>query len=278
MVTKHTISILGTSTHYWDYDETKNPVIIMVHGFRGTHHGMDLIAQELSDFHVIVPDLPGFGESEAFNSEHTLENYVMWLSEFISALKLSHPPILLGHSFGSIVSSAYAKQFPETISKLILVNPIGAPALEGPKAILTQLAVFYYWLGRKLPHKLAQPWLATKPVVMIMSITMAKTKDKTKRKYIHNQHLQHFSTFADPKSLSESFLTSIHHNVRETAPLVTVSTLLIAGDKDDITPIEKQKELNKLFPHADLKIIKNVGHLTHYETPKEVAQLIKSFV
>jgi pimeloyl-ACP methyl ester carboxylesterase len=278
MVTKHTLSIFEKSAHYWTCNDTKLPVIIMIHGFRGTHHGMDLIATELTEFQVIVPDLPGFGESEALLSKHTLETYVTWLSEFITALKLSQPPILLGHSFGSIVSSAYAQQFPDTISKLILVNPIGAPALEGPKAVLTQLAVFYYWLGRKLPPKLAQSWLATKSVVMIMSITMAKTKDKTKRNYIHSQHLQHFSTFANPKSLSESFLTSVQHNVRESAPSITTKTLLIAGDRDDITPVEKQKELVKLFSDAELKIINNVGHLTHYETPKEVAELIKNFI
>jgi pimeloyl-ACP methyl ester carboxylesterase len=257
---------------------TNKKIIVMIHGFRGTHHGLELIAKEFSDYNVIIPDLPGFGDALPLKAEHNLENYVSWLYNFVQKQKISTPFILVGHSFGSIISSAYAVVYPETISELILINPIGAPALEGPKAMLTQLAVFYYWLGRKLPAKLAKPWLASKTVVMIMSNTMAKTKDKKLRSYIHSQHLEHFSTFANPKSLSESFLTSVQHNVRESAPKIVSKTLLIAGAKDDITPLEKQKELVALFPDAKLEVIENVGHLTHYETPKEVANLIKKFI
>ncbi len=150
----------------------------MIHGFRGTHHGLDLIAKQLTNFKIIVPDLPGFGEAKPLNAEHNLANYVAWLADFMRDQNLSEPPILLGHSFGSIVAASYAAKYPETLSSLVLVNPIGAPALEGPKAILTQLAVFYYFVGRKLPAKLAKKWLMSKPVVMIMSLTMAKTKDK----------------------------------------------------------------------------------------------------
>lgn len=248
----------------------------MIHGFRGTHQGLDLIAAALPDYTVIVPDLPGFGEGKPLDS-YDLSSYVTWLHELIRTQKLSHPPLLLGHSFGSIICAAYAASYGETIDKLILVNPIGAPALEGPRAILTKLAIFYYWLGRKLPKSLAQPWLASKLIVMVMSMTMAKTHSKPLRRFIHQQHLQYFSTFYSPRSVSESFITSVTHHVREFAPLINVPTLLIAGELDDITPLEKQRILKSLFPHAKLVIIKGVGHLTHYETPKEIARAIDAF-
>jgi len=266
------------NTPYWTYSPTKKRVVIMIHGFRGTHHGLDLVAKELDEFQVIVPDLPGFGEAKPLDEEHSLDNYVKWLNKFIGQLKLDEPPILLGHSFGSIVVASYAAQYPDTITKLILVNPIGAPALEGPKGVLTQLAVFYYWLGKKLPEKMAHKWLAAKPIVMVMSNTMTKTKDTDLRKFIHSQHLQHFSTFANPSSLSEAFKTSVSNTVRNDARNIKNRTLLIAGDIDDITPIEKQRELVKLFDDAELVVIANVGHLTHYETPDQVASAIKKFI
>lgn len=250
--------------------------IIMIHGFRGTHHGLDLITKNLDDFTVIVPDLPGFGTGEPLET-HDLPSYVTWLHDFIKAKKLKHPPLLLGHSFGSIICAAYASTYPDTIDRLILVNPIGAPALEGPKAILTKLAVFYYWLGRKLPGRLAKPWLASKMIVMVMSTTMAKTPNKALRRYIHSQHLRYFSRFYSPKSVSEGFMTSVSHNVREFAASISVPTLLIAGELDDITPLEKQKTLHAMFPDAQLEIIKGVGHLTHYETPKDIAAAIVAF-
>ncbi len=269
---------LGNTTAYWTYHDSSLPTIVMIHGFRGTHHGLDLITKALPDFHIIAPDLPGFGASQPLSEEHTLGNYTKWLEAFIKDLALPKTPVLLGHSFGSIITSSYASAHPDTISKLILVNPIGAPALEGPKATLTRLAIVYYLLGQKLPPRLAHAWLSTKPIVMVMSSTMAKTKDRQLRAFIHGQHLQHFSTFANPRVVAEAFATSTRHTVRDVAKTIATPTLLIAGDQDDITPLHKQHELVRLFPNATLEVIKGVGHLTHYETPERVAKLIRTFI
>lgn len=265
-------------TVYYTYNNSpKLPVIIMIHGFRGTHHGMDLIAKRLNGYMVIVPDLPGFGETKPLTNEHSIENYVKWLNKFIIGLNLSQPPILLGHSFGSIITSHYATEFAGTISKLILVNPIGSPALKGPKAILSRLAMFYYWLGKKLPEPLAMKLLSAKPIVMIMSNTMAKTSDKELRNFIHNQHLTHFSSFTNSQVVAEAFNASVKNTVRDVAHKIKLPTLLIAGDIDDITPINKQHELSRIFPNAQIEVIKGVGHLTHYETPDIVADAIVKF-
>lgn len=249
----------------------------MLHGFRGTHHGLQLIAEELKEFEVIVPDLPGFSEGEQLN-EYTLDGYVEWVHTFISKQKLTKPPILLGHSFGSIVSSAYATKYPKTISKLILLNPVGAPALEGPRAIMSKLAVFYYWVGTKLPDSFAHKWLTSHIVTFMITVTMAKTKDKKLRSFIHNEHKRYFSSFHSAKSVAQGFNVSISHSVRDFAPSIKTPTLLIAADKDDITSLAQQRELHKLFKNAQLKVIENVGHLTHYETPDQVARYIIDFI
>lgn len=252
------------------------PTLIMIHGFRGTHHGLLLIAKKLKGFNIIVPDLPGFGRGPKLK-KYDLDSYVQWLHEFISTHSKGSAPILMGHSFGTIVCAAYAKQYPKTIQKLILVNPIGAPALEGSNKFMTKLAVLYYKIGTKLSDKHARKWLSAKPIVRIMSVTMAKTHDKGLRTYIHAQHDQYFSRFHSPQSVLEGFTTSVSHNVGDFASKIPVETLLIAGSLDDITHLSDQYSLVKKFPKARLKVITNVGHLTHYETPEKVAELIQSF-
>lgn len=255
--------------------------IILIHGFRGTHHGLELIAKELKslnkDLTVIIPDLPGFAEGDTL-PRYDLDSYVNWLTQFIAHQELDTAPLLLGHSFGSIVSAAYVAKNNGSVEKLILVNPIGAPALEGPRGVLSKLAVFYYWLGTKLPNKLGHKWLASTMVVNLMSKTMTKTKDPQLKAYIDDQHRQYFSLFHTPQSVAEAFATSVHHSVRDFAKNITVPTLLIAGTKDDITPLAKQKELQQLFPDARLEVIEHVGHLTHYETPDQVASFVDAFV
>ena len=55
-------------------------------------------------------------------------------------------------------------------------------------------------------------------------------------------------------------------------------TLLIAAEKDDITPIEAERHLATLFPDAALVEIPDVGHLIHYETPEAAASAIREFL
>jgi pimeloyl-ACP methyl ester carboxylesterase len=254
-------------------DKTK-PTLILLHGFRGTHHGLAKIAENLADFELVIPDLPGFGEGPTFDN-YSIETYVDWLHELIT--QYDHPH-LLGHSFGSIVAAAYAAHYSDTIQKLILVNPIGAPALEGPRGALTKLAIFYYQVGKVLPAGAAKAWLSSKPSTLIMSKAMTKTKDRALQEYIDSQHLQHFSSFHSADSVHQGFVTSVSNSVRDYAAQIDAQTLLIAGEKDDITSIEKQRELVGLFHNAQLVEIPNVGHLTHYETPKEVAAAVQAFI
>jgi len=54
--------------------------------------------------------------------------------------------------------------------------------------------------------------------------------------------------------------------------------LLIAADKDDITPVSAQRRLVGLFPRAELEIIDGVGHLIHYEVPTQAAAHISHFL
>jgi len=250
----------------------------MIHGFRGTHHGLLPIAKSLkANANIIIPDLPGFGRGAHLKS-YDLDSYIEWLHKFMAKQAFKKAPILMGHSFGSIICAAYAKKYPKTIQRLILVNPIGAPALEGPNKVMTNLAVTYYKIGAKLPEKIAYHWLSAKLIVRVMSVTMAKTHDKGLRTFIHHQHDRYFSRFHSAQSVLEGFTTSVSHNVGEFAKDIPVQTLLIAGSLDDITPLSAQYGLVKKFPKGQLKVIRNVGHLTHYETPEIVAKLIQAFI
>jgi pimeloyl-ACP methyl ester carboxylesterase len=276
---KHSCQILGTTTNYWEYNPDKPTTLILIHGFRGTHHGLLKIAEQLPEYRLIIPDLPGFGVSEALLSGHSIDDYVEWLYHFRQIVDPSTPSsYIVGHSFGSIIVSHYGALNPSTVNKLTLINPIGAPALEGEQRLLTQLAILYYWLGRKLPARAARAWISLKPITKVTSITMRKTKDREVRKFIDEQHYTHFSTFANPTQLSEAFKTSVSHDVSQVADHLTMPTLMIVGEKDDITALTKQHELHAKLSDGELVIIPDVGHLTHYETPGQVANAIRNFI
>jgi len=225
---------------------------------------------------IISPDLPGFGETAPLPGvRHDLDAYARWLREF--AAVVAPGAVILGHSFGSIVVAAAVAGGLET-PRVILVNPIGAPALEGPRGLLTRLAVFYYWAGARLPKGPGDALLRNGLIVRVMSESMAKTKDAGIRRFIHDQHDTYFSRFADRDVLRDAFVASVSNDVRAFAPRIPQPTLLVAAVRDDITPIEAERHLATLFPAAELVEIPDVGHLIHYETPAPAAAAIRRFL
>jgi pimeloyl-ACP methyl ester carboxylesterase len=62
------------------------------------------------------------------------------------------------------------------------------------------------------------------------------------------------------------------------ATSIKSSVLLVAAQLDDITAIEVQREVVKLYPLAKLVEIMNVGHLVHYEAPEQAANYIRNFI
>jgi pimeloyl-ACP methyl ester carboxylesterase len=276
-VQRHEVEVLGGTTAYWIYGpEDAAATIVAVHGFRGEHHGLEPVVAHLERVRVISPDLPGFGETPPLpGRRHDLAAYAGWLRAFADAV--APGAVILGHSFGSIVVAAAVAGGLQT-PRVILVNPIGAPALEGPRGILTRLAVFYYWAGARLPQPVGDGLLRNGAIVRVMSVSMAKTRDADLRRFIHDQHDTYFSRFADRDVLHDAFLASVSHDVREFAPAIAQPTLLIAAVRDDITPIEAERHLATLFPDSELVEIPDVGHLIHYETPAPAAEAIRRFL
>ena len=276
-VVRREAAVLGGTTAYWDYGPADAAtVVVAVHGFRGEHHGLEPVVAHLPELRIISPDLPGFGETPPLpGRRHDLDAYADWLEAFVA--EVAPGAIILGHSFGSIVVSAAVARGLAT-PKVILVNPIGAPALQGPRGILTRLAVFYYWAGAKLPEGLGEALLRNGLIVRVMSVSMAKTREADLRRFIHDQHDTYFSRFADRDVLHDAFVASVSHDVSEFAAQIRQPTLLVAAQQDDITPIEAERVLAGIFPDAELLEIPEVGHLIHYETPAPAAEAIRRFL
>jgi len=276
----HSMEVLDTVTRYWSYPSAnaEAKVIIFIHGYRGNHHGLEAIAGALEDFNVIIPDLPGFGESSPFAGDHTIEQYATWLGAFIEKLSPKEKPILLGHSFGSIVCAAFASKS-NAIDLLILENPVSAPALKGPNAPLTKIAQGFFALAGKLPLNKGEWLLKSWPMVRGMSIIMTKTWNRELRKWIHAQHDANFNDFSNRRIAIEGYRASISRNVCDYAMHFKVPTLLIIGSRDDITSPKQQFAMATKIPVAhSISQHMGVGHLTHYEIPKDVAQDIRRFV
>lgn len=254
-------------TATWHIEEN-GPRILFVHGFRGDHHGLMSIAGAINDSSVVVPDLPGYGKSAELAGEHNLDNYGQWLVDFVA--QAGGFDLVLGHSFGTlVVSSAHSKGLG---IPTVLLNPITSRASEigGLGQVLAQR---YYDFGEKRPSALANP-----AIVRGMSMLLTKSMDPRVRSFIHAQHASYFSSYNSPRVVLEGFKAASTGSVLDYQNELPDDLLLIAGERDLVAPLARTVELFESKPNSQLEVIPKVGHLTHYETPVEVARLVERFV
>jgi pimeloyl-ACP methyl ester carboxylesterase len=270
------LTLRGGRTACWTYGPPDAAhTIVFLHGLRGDHHGLEPIVSHLAGVRVVVPDLPGFGASPPFrHGAHDIAGYAAWTGELVDAI--GGRPVLAGHSFGSIIAAAAAPT--ADIARLVLVNPIATAALSGPRQAMTRVTVGYHRLAAALPERAGTALLRHPLVTRIASSAMTTTSDPVLRRWIHAEHGRYFSGFANRRVLLEAFHASISHDVAEYAAALTLPTLLVAAERDDIAPVGAQRALLRKLSDARLVVVPGTGHLAHYEAPGAVAVAIAEFL
>ena len=274
------VSVLGSLTKYWVYP-AKVPTrgtIILFHGYRGTHEGVEAIVGALPDFDVIVPDMPGYGLSEPLQKKHSVDNYLEWIDAWLPTLALTEKPILVGHSFGTLMVAGQGARSQGSARARVLINAVSEPAMQGTKRVLLRLTWIFYRFANLLPAGTAKKVLNYKVFIRLMSDVTTKSKDKAFRHWIYVQHLTHFGTFANKRVVVEGFDASISRTIVDYSAAITEPTLILAGSDDEVTSVAGQEKAVKTFKDARLEVIGNVGHLTHYEKPAIVAESIRRFI
>ncbi len=272
------LTIFGSHTKYWVYNPTQTQTILMVHGFRGNHLGLQYIIAGLSAYRVIVPDLPGFGESLPMTERaHDIDGYSDFTREFMKLTGLRQP-VLLGHSFGTIVAAHLTAREAELFSKLILINPIIVSPRVGLSGPVTKLVEAYYWLGTAMPGRFSQRVLTSRLFNRGMSLSLSRTKDPDLRRLVYKHHLSDLDQAQHRRVIAESFAASITKTALDDAAHIHLDTLLIAGNQDPIASAKSQHRLHAAITRSRLILIPKVGHLVHLETPAAASDAISDFL
>lgn len=271
------LMVCGSETRVWHYGpETADHTIFLVHGFRGTHHGLLSLVAAMPDVRFIAPDLPGFGDSSPLPRPHTLDAYAEWLQDALIQLDPAGTAIVLGHSFGSLIVARQVQRLRDR--RIVLVNPISENALSGPERIGTAIAVGYYRLGAVLSAPLGQALLSSSLITRIMSEVMVTTRSPALRRWIHDQHHRYFSRFTGREVLLEAFQASVSDAVSAHAADFPPGTQLVVGECDAIAPLAASRRLHEAMPDSQLHIVGGVGHLIHYEAPLALARILREWL
>ena len=113
------------------------PIIFLHGGYGSWRHWIKQVIYLAKDYQILIPDMPGFGESSDLKSDHTPENISLNLYQTFRKLKITdlNNINLVGFSFGGLISGHLSYQFLKKgieLKNLILVGPGGTGARRGP--------------------------------------------------------------------------------------------------------------------------------------------------
>ncbi|GLW46574.1 alpha/beta hydrolase [Streptomyces sp. NBRC 14336] len=102
------------------------PPVVLLHG-QGEFAAVWLmvIPDLVRTYRVIVPDLPGHGESVVNDGLLDSEAVMTWLDELIDRTCRRRPPVLVGHLLGGAIAARYAVHHSHRIARLVLVDTMG---------------------------------------------------------------------------------------------------------------------------------------------------------
>lgn len=147
------------------------PPLVLLHGFTGGKENWYPLLRALGRRHrVLVPDLPGWGESERRRGEdYGYAAQAARVAEFLAWLSPEQPVVLLGHSMGGAIAALVAARAPQRVAMLGLLNAAGVRFADNAfgRAVLAGANPFAVEDGASLRRYLdtvfhdrrARPWI-----------------------------------------------------------------------------------------------------------------------
>ncbi|WP_299068738.1 alpha/beta hydrolase [uncultured Psychrobacter sp.] len=240
--------------------------LLLIHGFGGNKDNFTRIADELEDYHLIIPDLLGFGESsKPMSADYRSQAQATRLHELLQAKGLASNIHIGGNSMGGAISVAYAAKYPKDVKSLWLVDSAGFWSAGVPKSLEgATLENNPLLINSKEDFYKMYDFVMYKPPYLPKSVKAVFAQER-----INNKEL-------DAKIL-EQIVTD---NVEERAQIVAdynIPTLVVWGDKDQVIKPETVNVIKDIIPQAQVIMMEDIGHVPMIEAVEQTAEDYKGF-
>ncbi|MCV9386350.1 alpha/beta fold hydrolase [Reichenbachiella ulvae] len=214
-------------------------------------------------YRCIVLDLRGQGQSDAVEEAFELEQLVLDVAEFIRGLQAG-PCHFIGLSVGANIGMQLAKEHRELIKSLVLINA-NADA-ERSKWRLGWQSLLIKLFGVKL--------IVNRLMKQLFSARFLVDE-------LRSEEVQHLKSEIIKSKRRPVELLRAYMNRSSLQPLLgelDMPTLIIAGERDLITPSDQSKNIKLKIPQARLAVIKEAGHCAPVEESWQVVNTMEVFL
>lgn len=262
----------GVRVHYQEAGSPGSPAVILIHGFTAS----TLVWSEVllpiaeSGFHVIAPDLAGFGFSEKpQGAEYTIEWHARLIVGLMDRLGIESAN-LVGNSYGGAVAAICALDYPERVERLVLVGAVSNDDIK--RRLLLRLGRSPLLGDIISPLLLDQRWLVRQRM-MRNRIRLKEINDE--RFEAHHRHLRTSNTQRAALRMLRRWRAE---RIKQSAHLIKQPTLLIWGEQDAEIPLADGKFLHREIPNSRLIVFRNCGHLPQEEYPQDFVEVVTGFI
>jgi pimeloyl-ACP methyl ester carboxylesterase len=269
----------GLRLHYADWGNDTAPPLILLHGGRDHCRSWDRLARALQPhFHVMAADLRGHGDSDwAKGSSYHLLDHVYDLTRMKAAAGFGEATIV-GHSFGGMISLAYAGTYPERVTRVAILDGVFLPA--PPSVPIEQQMT--RWIGQldKASQAKARRY---------QTIEEAAARMTARNKRLTPELALHLASHGVKKNADGTYRWKFDEYQRVRAPYritpedfitlwqrITCPTLLLCAGESFISNPAVAGVL-KHFGHATVKSITGAGHWLQHDKHDEVLAELQSF-
>ncbi|NEQ65230.1 MAG: alpha/beta hydrolase [Symploca sp. SIO2D2] len=273
------IQVRGVN-HYYKWikkstSDTDKPVMVFVHGWGGSTRYWEGTAEALSDsFDCLLYDLRGFGRSklpqEPLELSYEMEEYAEDLAVLLETLGLSRVYIN-AHSLGASAACMFVNRYPERVEQAIFTCS-GIFEYEEKS-----FAAFHKFGGYVV--KFRPQWLLNIPLASTMF--MQRFLHRPLPRAVSRTFLEDY-LLADQAAAIGTMLTAVSKYAAEVMPQefaqLTVPTLLVAGEYDQIIPAALGRNAAKLNDKVEYLEMANTAHFPMLEQPKLYLEQIRKFL
>lgn len=260
----------GETWHYLEGGPADAETVLIIHGFGGSKDNWSRFARFVTDrYRVVVPDLPGFGESARDpDRDYSLPSQRERLHGFVEALDLQtfH---LLGVSMGGHLSALYTHRYPERVVTLALFDNAGVMSpvesdywralAAGDNPLVVEKPGDFDRLFEYIFHE--EPFV---PWPFRRAYARRAVEQSAFNRIIFGHLRAEALSYRDPL---ETLLPDIRQPV-----------LILWGEHDRIIHKSSIDVMRPLLPQAEVVILKDTGHVPMLERPEASSRHYLDFI
>jgi pimeloyl-ACP methyl ester carboxylesterase len=262
----------GVRVHYQEAGGEQAPPIILIHGFISSNLVWSPVLLSLArkGFHVIAPDLPGYGYSDKpADARYTIGEQARAVIGLMDQLQIKKA-IVVGASYGGAIAATMALDYSERVAKLILVGAVSND--DAKKKFLLRVSCLPLIGDIATPLFLGSRWILRK---RMQDMYRRMEKPINEGMIAARHHL--LATSNTHRAMIRTARAWSADRIQREASLIRQPTMLIWGDEDDHIPIDNAFRLRDTIPNAKLIVFRNCGHIPAAEHPERFVEAVAEF-